>query len=328
MRLAQGVLLALLLLLPLLHRWWMHRNRPARVAFPLPVPRAAAQSNPLRAMMLMKYLGWALLVFCLARPQTSHTEVERQVSGIDILLVLDVSASMNIEDLAENVSRFDVAKDTLEKFVQGRKNDRIGFVVFSGEPMTLVPLTLDYSLIYKAIREAASGVLKDGTAIGDGLALAVSRLKDSKAKSRVIILMTDGDNNVGQVDPATGGELAAGYGIKTYTVAIGREGRVKLPIRRQGAFGQVVTTYQWFDNALNPQLLQQIAEQTGGKFYRVQDSEALAKVYAEIDRLEKSDMQVKEKVHYQENFQKWLKIALLLILLEKAVTLGLWRAAT
>jgi Ca-activated chloride channel family protein len=172
------------------------------------------------------------------------------------------------------------------------------------------------------------GVLKDGTAIGDGLALAVNRLRNSKAKSRIIVLLTDGDSNVGQVSPATAGDLAAGYGIKVYTIAIGREGKVKLPIRHKNAFGQVVTSYQMFDNALNPELLKLIADKTGGKFYRVTEGSALESVFKEIDTFEKQDYLVREKTRYEEHFFWPLVIGFLLLLFEQVWAFAVVRFAT
>jgi Ca-activated chloride channel family protein len=150
-------------------------------------------------------------------------------------------------------------------------------------------------------------------------------LKSSQAKSKVIILLTDGDNNVGQVDPGTAGELAAGFGIKVYTIAIGREGRVKMPIRHKGLFGNTITTYQWFENALNPELLKQIAQLTQGKFYRVTDESTLSSVFKEIDQLEKSDVKSKQKVRYDEVFQKPLKLGALILIAEQILERGLWR---
>lgn len=324
MRFADWPALLLLVLIPLVHRWWAARNRPARVSFSLPIPAKAAGRNPLRILLGLKYLGFALLVVALARPQTSFRQTERTVSGIDIVMVLDLSASMNIEDLGDR-SRFDIAKETMENFIKGRQNDRIGFVAFSGEPITLAPPTLDYGLVLKSLREARIGVLRDGTAIGDGLSLAVSRLRDSKAKSRVIVLLTDGDNNVGRVDPGTAGELALGYGIRVYTIAIGREGRVKMPIRQKGIFGNTITTYQWFDNALNPELLEQIAKNTGGRFYRVTDESALMSVFTEIDRLERTEVKSTERVRYDEEFEKPLKLGLLVLAIEQILARGWWR---
>ena len=275
-------------------------------------------------LLFVKYVGIALLIFSLARPQTSYRQTERTVSGVDIMLVQDVSASMEIEDMGER-SRIDIAKETLERFVQGRQNDRIGFEMFSGEPLTLTPPTLDYAVVLNEIRHADIHILKDGTAIGDGLALAVNHLRNSKAKSRIIILCTDGDNNLGQVDPATAGEIAAGFGIRVYTIAIGREGRVKVPIHRQGLFGNVVKTYQWQDNALNTGLLQQIAETSHGKFYRVQDEDTLKGVFSEIDKLEKTDIKTNEKIHYDEAFQKPLKLGVAALMVEQVLARAWWR---
>ncbi len=310
----------------LAYRFWVRRNTPPAIPFPLPVEERAASRNPLAYLTALRLAALALVFIALARPQASFKQTERTVSGIDIMMVMDVSASMNIEDLADR-SRFEVAKDTMESFIKGRENDRIGFLIFSGEPLTLAPPTLDYGLVLRSLRDARIGVLKDGTGIGDGLSLAVNRLRNSTAKSRVIILLTDGDNNVGQVDPATAGDLAAGYGIRVYTIAIGREGRVKLPIRTQGAFGNVTTSYQYFDNALNPELLQRIAALTRGKFYRVTDESALNSVFKEIDQLEKTDVKTHERVRYEERFHRPLLLGILLLALEFVLARTVWRFA-
>jgi Ca-activated chloride channel family protein len=198
-------------------------------------------------------------------------------------------------------------------------------VAFSGEAMTLAPPTLDYGMILQQLKNFEIGILKDGTAIGDGLALAVSHLRNSKAKSRVIVLLTDGDNNLGQIDPATAGELAKGYGIRVYTIAIGKEGRVKMPIKSRTPFGNVITTYQWFDNALNPELLQQIAKNTGGRFYRVTDESALENVFHEIDSLEKTEIKTVENIKYNELFEQPLKVGMLLLALGLFLERGWWR---
>lgn len=324
MRFASWPFLLLLLLIPILHRWWRERNKLARVRFSLPIPKEIAQNNPFKFFLLLKYLSLALLILALARPQSSFRQVERNVSGIDIMMLLDVSASMNIEDLSER-SRIDVAKDTMESFIKGREHDRIGFVMFSGEPLTMAPPTLDYGLLLRSLHQARIGVLKDGTAIGDGLALALSHLRSSKAKSRVVILLTDGDNNLGSIDPATAGEMAAGYGVKVYTIAIGREGRVKMPIRHKGLFGNTITTYQWFENALNPELLQLISKLTNGKFYRVTDESTLTSVFREIDQLEKTDVKARENIRYNERFQWPLKLSLLLLVIGEILQRGWWR---
>ena len=324
MRFAHWPFLFLLLLIPMGYRFWIQRNRPAKLTFSLSVPTQLGKRSPLKWMFIMKALVFALLVITLARPQTSFKQTERVVSGLDIIMVMDFSASMNIEDLADR-SRFAVAKEMMQGFIQGRKNDRIGFVIFSGEALTLAPPTLDYGLVLRALQDAEIGVLKDGTAIGDGLSVAINRLRNSTAKSKVIVLLTDGDNNVGQVDPSTAGELAAGYGIRTYTIAIGKEGRVKLPIRSKGVFGNQIVNYQWFDNALNPALLQEIAQKTGGKFYRVTDYGTLEKVFKEIDQLEKTEIKSNEKTKYEEAYQTPLKWALILLMFEQLLSRFWWR---
>lgn len=325
MRFANWPFLLLILLIPLLHQWWVRRNKPARVRYSLPIPKEISAKSSLLWVLGIKYLGLILLVVAMARPQSSTYQVERTVSGVDIMMLLDVSASMQIEDLAEDRSRLDIAKDTFEKFIGGRQNDRIGFVMFSGEPLTMAPPTLDYGLLLRSLHQASTGILRDGTAIGDGLALAVNYLRSSKAKSKVVILLTDGDNNLGQVDPLTAGELAVGYGVRVYSIAIGREGRVKLPIRHKSVFGNVVTTYQWMDNALNPELLQKISEKTHGRFYRVTDERTLGKVFDEIDHLEKTEIKTQERVRYDEEYQKPLKVGVLLLLIGLLLERGVWR---
>lgn len=324
MRLASWGFLFILALIPVLHLWWMGRNRPARVTFSLPIPASVGKKNPVIFILAIKYIGLAFLVLALSRPQSSYRQTQRLVNGIDIMMVLDFSASMNIEDLGSR-SRTEIAKDMMERFIKGRQNDRIGFVAFSGAPLTLSPPTLDYGLVLKSLKDFQIGMLTDGTAIGDALALAVSHLRNSTAKSRVIVLLTDGDNNLGQIDPATAGDLAAGYGVKVYTIAIGREGRVKMPIRTQTPFGNTITTYQWFDNALNPELLQQIAKVSGGRFYRVTDESALESVFHEIDALEKTEVKALENVKYDEIFQKPLKIGLIILVIGMLLERGWWR---
>jgi Ca-activated chloride channel family protein len=317
---------AFLLLIPLFAIAWVRlfRFESKQILFPWSIPAHLAQSDPGKKLTIIRVLAFLCLIIALARPQGSHRNIERNVSGIDIILVLDVSASMYIEDLGER-NRFEIAKETMENFVKARTNDRIGYVIFSGEPLTLVPPTLDYGVVLKAIRDTEIGLLKDGTAIGDGLAVAIGHLRNSSAKSRVIILLTDGDNNVGQLDPGTSGEMAHGFGIKVYSIAIGREGRVKLPIRHKTPFGNTVTSYQWMNNALNPELLQQISKLTGGKFYRITEVGALSSVFKEIDQLEKTQIQTHEKISYEERFLPWLLAGLFLIALERLVASFLFR---
>ncbi len=316
-------------LLLLFFHWRWRRNRRLRLpafTFPVPIPNAVRRASPEVWFRALRSLAIVFFCIALARPQWGTSQHKRNVEGIDILITLDVSASMKIEDLADR-SRMDVAKDTIEEFIKGRSDDRIGLVAFSGEPLTLAPLTLDYGLVRRALQEVSFGVLRDGTAIGDGLALSVSHLKNSTAKSRVIILLTDGDNNVGQVDPGSAGELARAWGIRVYTIAIGKEGRVRLPIDQQTPFGRTIRTYQIFDNALNPELLKQIAAATQGKFYRVTDEQALGDVFHEIDRMERTSNQSTERVVYEERFTWPLTLGLLFLFAELVLARLWWRFA-
>lgn len=264
---------------------------------------------------LASLIAGALLIFALARPQTSYQKVKKSVEGIDIMLVLDLSASMRIEDFRDQ-NRLEVAKPIIHDFVMGRVSDRVSFETFSGEAVTLVPPTLDHALLLQALQNVDIGDLKDGTAIGDALATAVGRLKESTAKSRVIILLTDGDSNVGAVDPLTAGELAKGYGIRVYSIAIGKEGRVAMPFIQRDIFGRQVKTYQYYDSSINPELLKKISSMTGAKFYRVQDDEnTLRNVFKEIDKLEKQKIETNEQVKYDEKFMSFVQIAFFMLIL-------------
>ncbi|MBU6152671.1 MAG: VWA domain-containing protein [Bdellovibrionales bacterium] len=273
----------------------------------------------------LKVSALLLCVFALARPQTLSRSQERKANGIDIMMVLDVSLSMLIQDMGPN-TRMEIAKKTFKAFIEGRQNDRIGLVIFSGEPITLAPPTLDYGLLISQMGTVEPGGpgLRDGTAIGDGLALSINRLKKSSAKSRIIILLTDGDNNVGRIDPITAGELAQGYGIKVYSIAIGTEGRVKQPLPVETPMGRSYT-HVWVENRLNPTLLSQISSKTNGRFYRVQDESALQQVFRDIDQLEKTEITTKDKVHYNEEFIPFAYAGLFLFLLERMMSLIFWR---
>lgn len=323
--------LFLLILIPMFYRYWRKQSTlPAiKLSLPFSLNNVKAPKKNISITTIQTVLKIAALVFCiiaLARPQSISKSQERKANGIDIVMVLDVSLSMLIQDMGER-SRIDVAKQTFKDFIEGRTNDRIGFVIFSGEPLTLAPPTLDYGLLMQQLRtvEPGGGGLRDGTAIGDGLALAINRLKKSTAKSRVIILLTDGDNNVGRIDPLTSGELALGYGIKVYSIAIGTEGRVRQPLPTRSDQGTIGYTYVWVDNRLNPELLKQISQKTDGKFFRVQDEKTLQTVFKTIDQMEKTQVETKDKIHYTEEFMPWAVAALILLLAERLLSVVLWR---
>ena len=317
----------LLLLIPLFFLYWRKKAALPRIRISFHAFKTTSSNwpKPATLLTLLRCATLAFCIFALARPQSVSKSQERKANGIDIMMVLDVSLSMMIQDMGES-SRMDIAKQTFESFIQGRKNDRIGFLIFSGEPITLAPPTLDYGLLLSQLRTTQPGGpgLRDGTAIGDGLALAINRLKLSTAKSKVIILLTDGDNNVGRIDPLTSGDLALGYGIKVYSIAIGTEGRVRQPLPVQTPMG-VSYTYVWVENRLNTELLQQISEKTHGKFWRVTDEKALQDVFKTIDQLEKTEITTKDKLHYQEEFMPYLFAALFCFLMERFLAIAWWR---
>ena len=273
-----------------------------------------------RALLLTSIL---MLIIALARPQRSDSRVKRSIEGLDIVIVLDISDSMLIEDM-KPINRLESAKDTLTKFVNQRNSDRIGIVIFAGEAFTLVPPTLDYRLVLdrvSTIRTAAQARIKDGTAIGVGIATGASRLKDSQAKSRVMIFMTDGENNSGTIDPETGLEIAKGYGIKVYTIGIGKSGPTQIPIYTQDMFGNKVKRYQPFDSTVNDELLAKMASDTGGKYYRASKEDSLVGIFKEINSLETTKIEDNKYVHYQEYYYYFATLGFFLFLFSQILSL-------
>ncbi|MCB0370273.1 MAG: VWA domain-containing protein, partial [Bdellovibrionales bacterium] len=244
--------------------------------------------------ILLKFVGILLFIIALARPQKADTKVKKNVEGIDIVIALDISDSMLIEDM-KPLNRLESAKQVIKDFVAKRSSDRIGVVIFAGEAFTLVPPTLDYELLLNRISEittAQSARIKEGTALGVGLANAVARLKESQAKTRVVIFMTDGENNSGTIDPETGLELAKGYGLKIYTIGIGRDGPTRIPVYTRDFMGNKIKSYQPFESTVNEELLKKMASETGGKFFRASKEDSLQGVFSSIDKLEKTKMDV------------------------------------
>lgn len=274
--------------------------------------RPSVKGRLMHLPLVLKGLGIALAIVALARPQTASTNVRKNIDGIDIVICLDISDSMLIEDM-KPLNRLESAKETIAQFVSGRVSDRIGLVVFAGESFTQVPLTLDYPMLLQRVSEiesASTARIKDGTALGVAIANAAGRLKDSQAKSRVMIFMTDGENNSGTIDPETGLDIARGYGIKVYSIGVGRDGPTKIPVYTRDIFGQQVKTYHPFESTVNEDLLTRMARDTGGKYYRADSENALKKVFSDIDSLEKSKIDVNKFTRYTENFPTPLKIAL------------------
>jgi len=271
----------------------------------------------------LRAAAFALGILALARPQTSTQQTIRNSEGIDIMIAFDVSQSMLIEDMGGK-SRIEFAKETMHKFIEGRKDDRIGFSIFSGEAITLCPPTLDYDFLHNAVNMADVNILRDGTAIGEGLAISVNRLKDSTAKSRIVILATDGDNNMGSIAPLTAGDIAAGFGIKVYTIAMGSEGVVNVPAYLNTPFGKRKVMTQMV-STINPTLLMKIADVTNGKFYRAATGDSLRKIFSDIDKLERSKVEKKDRVLWAEHFQIFLALALLCLIADLALRMTIFR---
>lgn len=261
-----------------------------------------------RNLPFLQGLVLVLLVAALARPGTVASDREYQTHGVDIMIALDISGSMLAEDFQPE-NRVNVAKQEAIKFIHGRENDRIGLVVFAKKAFTQCPLTLDYRILSELISEIRVGMIADGTAIGMGIATAVNRLRDSNAKSKVIILITDGENNAGNIDPITAAELAKSFGIKIYTIGVGRGGMVPFPVD-DPLFGK---RYVQANVEIDETTLKRIADITGGLFFRARDTAALSEIYEKINQLEKSDVKVKEYKSYDEKYPLFLIPALWLL---------------
>jgi Ca-activated chloride channel family protein len=316
MKFAYPYLLLLLLLIPAV-LWWRARRRGAAVNFPdgrllrgLPVSLAVRLQPVLPALYA---LGLACLIVAIARPQRGLSESRVNTEGVDIVLLLDLSTSMETPDFARNglrQTRIDSAKQVISEFIAKRKDDRIGLVGFAALPYSIAPLTLDHSWLVQRMDTLRTGMLEDGTAIGDAVASAVNRLRDSQAKSRIVILLTDGINNRGELTPENAAQAAAALGIKVYTVGIGGG----MPVR-QGLFTMPA---QEIDEAT----LTRIAELSQAEFFRAKDLKTLEAVYDTIDQLEKTEIEMLQFTRYEEKAGGWLIAALLFLTLEKLISLS------
>ena len=272
---------------------------------------------------ILRIVVFVALVVALARPQTHNAWKDQTVEGIDIMMVMDVSTSMLAEDLRPN--RIEAAKNVASEFVSGRPNDNIGLTIFAGEAFTQCPMTTDHSSLLSLLQNvrtdiAARGLIEDGTAIGMGLANAVSRLKDSKAKSKVVILLTDGSNNRGDIAPMTAAEIAKSLGVRVYTIGIGTTGTARYPMNVGGA-----TQYVNVPVEIDEQTLRSIASATDGDFYRAKNNKELNQIYKEIDKLEKSKLNVKQYSRRYEAFQTFALIAVIALLLELLMRITIFR---
>jgi len=304
----------LLLLIPLIV-WYIVRLSKMQASFKLASINAFKGVKPgLKVYMrhlpfVMRVVSIALIIVVIARPQSVNSWEETESQGIDIVLALDVSGSMLSQDLQPD--RLQAAKKVAAEFVTDRKNDNIGLVVFAGESFTQCPLTTDHSVLLNLLNEIEFGLIEDGTAIGLGLATSVNRLKDSESQSRVVILLTDGTNNRGQIAPLTAADMARSYGIRVYTVGVGTTGMAPTPV--QTPFG---VRMQNLPVDIDEKTLTEIAAMTGGQYFRAQDTEGLRQVYEEIDEMERYLISVQNVTQRQELFLSFALAAMALILLE------------
>ncbi|MGK7397596.1 MAG: vWA domain-containing protein [Candidatus Cyclobacteriaceae bacterium M3_2C_046] len=309
--------LYLLFLIPLffLVRWVINYRNRQKLAVAMPSKELRWKpENLLRHLpALLAILIYSLLIVSLARPQKTNEKVEQWTEGIDIMLVIDISESMQIEDFKPN--RLESAKDVARKFIAGRFQDRIGLVVFSGDAYSLSPLTTDYQLLYAYIEDINFDMIQNrGTAIGSALGVATNRMRDSESQSKVMILLSDGDNTAGNIDPITAAELADAYGIKIYTIAIGKEGKVPFG---KDFFGRT----RYVENTLDETTLRQIADIGEGRFYRVSDNRALEEVFALIDKYEKAEIKetrYKDTTDFYWIYLSWAVALFLLWMLLKS----------
>lgn len=328
MRFADPWFLLLLLLLPWLA--WLRGRRGQQSAFlysSIQLVKGISgitQSHSGAILRRLRWLALALFLIGLARPQLGEGEAKVTASGIDIVVALDLSGSMAAEDFKledQRVNRLVIAKDVLRRFVSKRGNDRIGLVAFAGQAYIAAPLTLDHAFLLQNLERLELGTIEDGTAIGSALTAALNRLRDIESKSKIVILMTDGQNNAGQVPPTTAAEAAAALGIKVYTIGVGTRGTAPTP--QIDPFGRKVYVQQEVD--IDEETLRKIAERTRGQYYRADNSEALNRIYEEIDQLEKTDVEMKRYQRYREVFPWFVLPGLVLLLLEIILSHTVWR---
>ena len=309
----------LLAVIPLAVFWYFryHRNIMPDIRFSTlgafaGIP-ASSRERARHLPFILRMITLACLIVGLARPQTASTGENIYTEGIDIVLVMDISGSMLAEDLKPN--RIDASKQVASEFVDDRMNDRIGLVIFAGESFTQCPLTLDHRVVKDLLREIESGMVEDGTAIGLGIAQGVNRLKESESKSKVMILLTDGVNNRGEIDPLTASQIALSFGVRIYTIGVGTIGEAPYPF--QTPFG---VRYQNVTVDIDERTLREVASMTGGQYFRATNNRKLRDIYAEIDKLEKTRIEVRAYRSYTELFYGWVGFGLFGVLLEQVLS--------
>ena len=316
----------LFLLLPLAILWYVFKQKEQTASLRISSIKGFSYSSFLpklkHGLFLLRLLALGAIIVAMARPQTEDISTRTKTTkGIDIVMAIDVSSSMLARDLKPN--RLAALKKVAADFIKKRPNDRIGLVAYAGEGYTKTPITTDKSIVLSALREITYGQLEDGTAIGMGLATSVNRLKESKAKSKIIILLTDGVNNSGFIEPQTAADLAIEFGIKTYTIGLGTNGNALSPIayNADGSF-----RYGMRQVEIDEELLQDIAHVTGGKYFRATNNETLEEIYDEINKLERTEIEEFKYYKYEEKFRPWILLAGALLLLEWLLRNTLFRS--
>ena len=318
--------LLLLLLLPLMHLLLLPRRKERKEVLDISTLKGlerVPQGWKVRYRPVLKVLRYAAFlgfILALARPQQTNVTEDVNSEGIDIVLSIDISGSMLAEDFKPN--RIEASKEVATRFVRDRPSDRIGLVIFSGESFTQCPITIDHNVLVEQLEHIKSGMLADGTAIGMGLATAVDRLRHAKSKSRVVILLTDGVNNTGLVDPETALQIAKTYGVRVYTVGVGSKGNAMYPVPDQD--GNV--TMQMMPVQIDEALLTKISKETGGKYFRATNNTSLQKIYKEIDQLEKTKVEVNAYKHYKEWFWPFALLGVLCLALEMLLRYTLFKS--
>ncbi len=311
----QPLFLYLLLLIPAIVVFYIIKQQKASASLTMPGLDPFAKAGRTfrhylrHVLFAMRTIAVGLIIIVIARPQATDRFQDISTEGIDIILALDISGSMLARDFRPD--RLEASKNVATEFISGRPYDRMGLVVFSGESFTQCPLTTDHAVLINLMREIQSGMIEDGTAIGMGLATAVNRIKDSEAKSKVIILLTDGVNNRGEIAPATAAGIAKTYGIRVYTIGVGTQGMAPYPV--QTPYG---IQYQDMPVEIDEAILKEISQNTGGKYFRATDNDKLIQVYSEIDKLEKSKIDVRQFSRKEEKFLLPAIAAVILLLLE------------
>jgi Ca-activated chloride channel family protein len=324
MTFAQPLWLLLLLTVPAVIVWYLRKGRASAVELRYSTLRAFANVKPtvrerLRHLpFILRVAAMAALIVAIARPQSISTGEDVTTEGIDIVLIIDISTSMLAEDFQPN--RIGAAKEVAQNFIDGRKHDRIGLIIFAGQSFTQCPMTLDYRVLKNLLRVVKPGMVEDMTAIGLAIAQGVNRLKESTAKSRVMILLTDGVNNAGEIDPVTAAQIAQSFGVRVYTVGVGTRGEAPYPVPT--SFG---VRYRMLPVDIDEKSLGTIASLTGGKYFRATNNRALEEIYREIDRMEKTRIEVRSYRSVTELFYPWATFALVSLFLAALLNYTVWR---